>query len=59
MGNGDRSAFVNLLLEERNHTTITTEHIAKPRGDELSYTLHLSLNDSLIERLAINLTDAL
>ena len=59
MSNSHRSAHCYLLTEQRNHRTIWTKDIAKAGGYKLGYTWNLAINDCLVERLAINLTDAL
>ena len=35
MGNGNRTAFGNLLFKQRNHRTITAQHIAEPDSNKL------------------------
>ena len=57
MGDGDRSTVLDLLLEEGDHRTVGTQHIAESGGDKLSHTFHLAALDGLVETLHIDLTD--
>lgn len=59
MGDSNGPALLNLLFKKRNNGTIATQDIAETSGDKLGFALYLTINDSLIKALAINLTDAL
>ena len=53
MGDLDRTAFLDLFLENRNYRTIRTEDVAKTSSDELSGLL------MVVESLTIDLADTL
>lgn len=53
MGDLDRTAFLDLLTENRNDTSVGAEDVTEACGDELSGLL------MAIEALAVDLADAL
>ena len=59
MGHSNGSTLAYKFLEYRYNRTVRTEHIAKTGCNKLCHTLHSTINNSLIERLAVNLADTL
>ena len=59
MGDGDGSSLTELLLKDRDNTTIASEYVAKACRDELGDAFDLALDNSLVQGLAIDFADAL
>ena len=59
MGHCQRPPLAYEFLKNRNNRTVRTEHITETSGNKLRNTLHSTINDGLIERLAVNLADTL
>ena len=59
MGNGDGTSLTELLLEDRDNTTIASEYVAKACGDELGDTFYLAFDNGFVEGLAIYFADTL
>ena len=59
MGDGDGTALANLLSEDGNHRTVATQHIAETGGNELGDTAYLALDNGFVERLTVDLANAL
>ena len=59
VGDGDGTALADLLLEDGDDRAVAAEDIAEAGGDELGDALDTALDDGLVERLAVDLTDAL
>ena len=58
MGDGDRTALCDLLLEVWYYRTVATQHIAETRGDKLS-TLVIFLKQLEEQRLYIDFSNTL
>ena len=59
VGDGDGASLLDLLFEERDDRSVGAEHVAEAGGDKLRHALYLAVLDGLVERLAIDLADAL
>ena len=59
MGDGDRTAHRNLLLEDWNNGTVAAQDITETGGDKLSNSLDLAIYYRLVQRLAVDLADSL
>ena len=59
MGDSERTAISNLLLEQRDDGTVATQHITEAGCDKLGDALYLAFGNGFIELLTVNLTDAL
>ncbi|EJX09499.1 hypothetical protein EVA_02391 [gut metagenome] len=59
MRHRNRTALLDLFLEDGNHRTVRAQHVAETRGDELRHALHLARHDGVVQALAIDLADTL
>ena len=58
MSNSKWSSLLYLLFKKRDDGAITTKDVAKSCGDELRFSFYLTIENSLIETLAVYLTDS-
>ena len=59
MGNGDRTAHRNLLLEDWDNGAVAAQDIAESCSDKLGDALYLAIHNRLVQCLTINLADSL
>ena len=55
MGDGDRTAHRNLLLEDWDNGTVTSQDIAESCSDKLGDALYLAIHNRLVQCLAVDL----
>jgi len=59
MRHGYRTTVLDLFPEQRNHRTVTAQHITETGCHKLSHPFHLAVLDGLVQTLHINFADTL
>ena len=59
MGDGNRTASLDLLFENGDNGAIGTKHVTEACRHETGMSFNLSLSFSLVKTLDVNLTDTL